>query len=86
MNNLIKLNRVMFVGDIHLSDKQPKNRLDNYCEAIKEKLCECLTVAEERKLDAVVLLGDLFENFEVGPLLRNQTLEILKGFPNGNKP
>ena len=86
MNNLIKLNRVMFVGDIHLSDKQPKNRLDNYCEAIKEKLCECLTVAEERKLDAVVLLGDLFENFEVGPLLRNQTLEILKGAPNGNKP
>ena len=46
MNNLVKLKKVMFVGDIHLSDKQPKNRLDNYCEAIKEKLTECLTVAE----------------------------------------
>jgi DNA repair exonuclease SbcCD nuclease subunit len=85
MNNLVKLKKVMFVGDIHLSDKQPKNRLDNYCEAIKEKLTECLTVAEERNVDAVVLLGDLFETFEVGPLLRNQTLDILKGVPNGNK-
>lgn len=86
MKREIKLKRVMFVGDVHLSDRQPKNRLDNYCEAIKAKLTECLVLAEERELDAVVLLGDLFETFEVGPLLRNQTLDILKGLPNGNKP
>ena len=86
MKNEIKTNRVMFIGDIHLSDRQPKNRLDNYCEAIKKKLTECLLLAEERKLDAVVLLGDLFESYEVGPLLRNQTLDILKGVPNGNIP
>jgi len=49
-------------------------------------LTECLEIAEERKLDAVVLLGDLFEVCEVGALLRNQTLDILKGFPNGKKP
>lgn len=86
MKNLIKQNKVMFVGDIHLMDRQPKNRLDDYSLAIRTKLTECLQVAEERKLDAVVLLGDLFEVYEVGPLLRNQTLEILKGVPNGNKP
>jgi exonuclease SbcD len=54
--------------------------------AIRTKLIECFTVAEEKKVDAVVLLGDLFEVYEVGPLLRNQTLDILKGGPNGNKP
>jgi len=86
MNNLIKQNKVMFVGDIHLMDKQPKNRLDDYSLAIRTKLIECFTVAEEKKVDAVVLLGDLFEVYEVGPLLRNQTLDILKGVPNGNKP
>ena len=86
MNNLIKQNKVMFVGDIHLMDKQPKNRLDDYSLAIRTKLTECFEIAEERKLDAVVLLGDLFEVYEVGPLLRNQTLDILKGVPNGNKP
>ena len=86
MNNLIKQNKVMFVGDIHLMDKQPKNRLDDYSLAIRTKLIECFTVAEEMKVDAVVLLGDLFEVYEVGPLLRNQTLDILKGVPNGNKP
>ena len=86
MNNLIKQNKVMFVGDIHLMDKQPKNRLDDYSLAIRTKLIECFTVAEENKVDAVVLLGDLFEVYEVGPLLRNQTLDILKGVPNGNKP
>ena len=86
MKNLIKQNKVMFVGDIHLMDKQPKNRLDDYSLAIRTKLIECLTIAEERQLDAVVLLGDLFEVYEVGPLLRNQTLDILKGVPNGNIP
>ena len=63
MKREIKLKRVMFVGDVHLSDRQPKNRLDNYCEAIKAKLTECLVLAEERELDAVGLLGDLFETF-----------------------
>ena len=86
MKNMIVKNRVMFVGDIHLMDKQPKNRLDDYSLAIRTKLIECLEIAEERKLDAVVLLGDLFEVYEVGPLLRNQTLDILKGVPNGNQP
>jgi exonuclease SbcD len=86
MNNIIKQNKVMFVGDIHLMDRQPKNRLDDYSLSIRTKLVECFQIAEERKLDAVVLLGDLFEVYEVGPLLRNQTLEILKGIPNGNKP
>ena len=76
----------MFVGDIHLMDKQPKNRLDDYSLAIRTKLIECFEIAEERKLDAVVLLGDLFEVCEVGALLRNQTLNILNGGPNGNKP
>ena len=86
MKNLIKRNKVMFVGDIHLMDKQPKNRLDDYSLAIRTKLIECFEIAEERKLDAVVLLGDLFEVCEVGALLRNQTLNILNGGPNGNKP
>ena len=86
MKNLINRNKVMFVGDIHLMDKQPKNRLDDYSLAIRTKLIECFEIAEERKLDAVVLLGDLFEVCEVGALLRNQTLNILNGGPNGNKP
>jgi DNA repair exonuclease SbcCD nuclease subunit len=86
MKNIIKQNKVMFVGDIHLMDRQPKNRLDDYSLSIRTKLIESFQIAEERKLDAVVLLGDLFEVYEVGPLLRNQTLEILKGLPNGNKP
>lgn len=85
MKNLINRNKVMFVGDIHLMDKQPKNRLDDYSLAIRTKLIECFEIAEERKLDAVVLLGDLFEVYEVGALLRNQTLNILNGGPNGNK-
>ena len=56
MKNLINRNKVMFVGDIHLMDKQPKNRLDDYSLAIRTKLIECFEIAEEKKLDAVVLL------------------------------
>ena len=64
MKNLITRNKVMFVGDIHLMDKQPKNRLDDYSVAIRAKLTECLEIAEERKLDAVVHDLDSTSNHE----------------------
>lgn len=75
--------KVLFVGDNHISAKQPVNRKDNYLEATLNKLKDCMQIGLERNVNAVVLLGDLFDVREEGPLARNGALNILKGQENG---
>jgi DNA repair exonuclease SbcCD nuclease subunit len=70
--------KVLFVGDNHIDGKTPQNRTDNYMEATLRKLEECMQIAEDRKADAVVFLGDVFNHREVSPLARNGALKILK--------
>lgn len=69
--------KVLFVGDNHISTKTPENRTDNYLEASLAKLQDCLDIAEKNNVDAVVLLGDLFDRREEGPEARNGALNIL---------
>lgn len=79
------MKKVLFVGDNHISAKTPVNRKDNYLVATLAKLKDCLDIGLEKKVDAVVLLGDLFDVREEGPLARNGALNILKSQDNGNK-
>lgn len=69
--------KVLFVGDNHISAKQPVNRKDNYLEATLAKLKDCMQIGLQRKVNAIVLLGDLFDVREEGPLARNGALNIL---------
>jgi DNA repair exonuclease SbcCD nuclease subunit len=78
----MKLN-VLFVGDNHISARTPANRKDNYLEATLNKLKDCLELGVKHKVDAIVLLGDVFDTREEGPLARNGALNILKSQPDG---
>lgn len=69
--------KVLFVGDNHISTKTPENRTDNYLEASLSELQDCLDIADKYNVDAVVLLGDLFDRREEGPEARNGALNIL---------
>lgn len=82
---MLETKKVLFVGDNHISGKTPSNRLGNYLEHTLAKLNDCLEIGLNRKLDAVVLLGDLFDIREVSPEARNLTLNLLKSQPNGEK-
>jgi DNA repair exonuclease SbcCD nuclease subunit len=46
-------------------------------------LLDCLNIGVEEKVDAIVLLGDLFDVREVSPEARNLTLQTLKCQPSG---
>ena len=52
--------KIAFVIDPHTSDVAPLSRIDNYTEAILNKLRFIVDYANKHKLDAVVILGDLF--------------------------
>lgn len=51
---------VMFIGDLHLSSTPPASRIDDYAEAIFQKLEQCYGLIDRMKIDAVVQLGDAF--------------------------
>lgn len=75
--------KVLFVGDNHISGKTPANRIGSYLEDTVNKLKDCLNIGLEEKVDAIVLLGDLFDVREVTPEARNLTLAALRSQDNG---
>ena len=52
--------RLLFVGDVHVSDKAPSTRTDSYREDILKKLIEIGRLAAV--VHAVVFVGDLFHS------------------------
>ncbi|HBR33886.1 MAG TPA: DNA repair exonuclease [Firmicutes bacterium] len=53
------MKRIVITGDIHYKGVNPKARLDNYQEAITEKLREVYIIAQAKKADAIAIPGDL---------------------------
>lgn len=52
--------RALLVGDIHLADKPPSIRTDEYADQILEKLTQTVDIAKQREVDCVVWVGDVF--------------------------
>lgn len=55
-----ELFRAVLVGDVHLSDKAPRSRLDDYTETAFEKLLEIQMFAAEKKAHYIIQCGDFF--------------------------
>ena len=56
------MKKIVITGDIHYKGVNPKARLDNYQEAIMEKLEEVFIIARARIADAIIIAGDLFHS------------------------
>lgn len=75
---------IITVGDIHISDTNPRSRKDNFKEAILNKLEQVRLTSIKLKADAVVLVGDLFnlKNPSKNPhSLVRELIELFKSFP-----
>lgn len=57
--------KFLFAADLHFRGTNPRNRIDNYREAVKLKLKETLELAEKNAVDAVLWPGDVFDSFNV---------------------
>lgn len=51
---------LLTVGDIHISDTNPRSRIDNFKESILDKLEQVKKAAVKLRADAVLLTGDLY--------------------------
>ena len=54
------MNKFYFVGDLHLNDTNPRSRIDDYSEAILNKLQDIFNKAEANNIDSIFFLGDIF--------------------------
>ena len=74
--------KLAFIGDIHMDDRQPKFRSDDYCLSIAKKLNWAFTWCRENNVDKIILLGDVFHKKEVGGRARNLTIKVFKNHIN----
>jgi DNA repair exonuclease SbcCD nuclease subunit len=54
--------KILALGDLHLSDKTPENRIDKYPEIQFKKIEWILDLARKEKVDFILQPGDLFDS------------------------
>lgn len=63
--------KLLYSGDKHIRGTNPRNRTDDYKEALKLKFEELFKIAEAQRVDAILDPGDLFDSptVSIGVLL-----------------
>lgn len=54
------MKKYYFVGDLHLTDSNPRSRIDDFSNTILAKLDYIFKKASEDKIEAIFFLGDIF--------------------------
>jgi len=72
--------KFLCIGDVHLSEKTPENRTDNYPNTQYEKIIWILGLAVKNKCDALLQPGDLFDNFLVSDRLKRRYIELFSEY------
>ncbi|MHA1592370.1 MAG: metallophosphoesterase family protein [Candidatus Heimdallarchaeaceae archaeon] len=73
------------LGDLHLTNRGPRRRLDNYFETQIDKLKQALNIFDREKCSHIIQVGDFFESPDTGnyvistiiSLLRSRNIKIL---------
>lgn len=69
------------VGDPHFCDYTPTKRIDDFIENQFSKLNKIKNIALEKDVDAVFLLGDVFDKARPAQWLVNRLIDSLRDFP-----
>lgn len=72
--------KLLYLTDTHIRGTSPKNRLDDYCETLKEKLKEISNIVKEEKVDFVLHGGDLFDRPDVSVSIVSEFAQIFQSF------
>jgi len=76
---------LMCFGDIHYRNENPALRIDDYRAEIRDCLYEGLSFAADNEFDAVLFLGDNYDQPDPGGNVRNELIDILNRQPNGEE-
>lgn len=71
---------VLAVGDWHLTDKCPENRIDKYEDTTLFKLKWILVFAQEKKVSAIIQPGDFFDTPNPSYALFTKVVNIINSY------
>ena len=76
-------NKFLITGDLHLTNKKPKNRTDDYVKTQKAKIDFIFDLAIKEKVNAILQPGDLFDHFNIPDSLKREWIIYFreKGIP-----
>lgn len=75
--------KVLVIGDVHLCDHPPGQRVEGYKDHILSKLYECVEIAAANEVTHVLFLGDIFHlkmANRVSHRLVQDTLKLMQSF------
>ena len=70
--------KLIACADLHITDKGPTYRKDNYTETIFRKIQNIFVIAEEEKSDALLIAGDVFDSPDIPFSLYSATANIFR--------
>lgn len=73
--------KLLYSGDKHIRGTNPRNRLDDYKEALKRKFMELFKIAEQMQVDAIIDPGDLFDSPQVSTGVLLEFADVLEKCP-----
>lgn len=73
--------RLLYFGDPHIRGTSPRNRTDDYKEALKMKFREIFSLARYNKVRAILCPGDIFDRPEVTNSVLLEFAEVFKESP-----
>lgn len=73
--------RFIFVGDPHARGTNPRNRKDDYRQALAEKFREVFQKAAANEVEAILLAGDTFDIPDVANGVLNEFADLLNESP-----
>lgn len=72
--------RLLFFTDTHIRGTNPRNRTDNFIEALKNKFQEIIKLSKELNIDYILHGGDLFDRPDISPSVVREFAVIIKKF------
>ena len=75
------MHRFIFVGDLHIRGNNPRNRIDSYKEALKEKLLEIFDIAKKNEVSAILIPGDVLDYHEIADGVKMEFADLFNQSP-----
>jgi len=73
--------KLAYCGDLHITNRKPKNRIDNYFETVLGKVNQIYQIANEENCEVVIQPGDFFDSYKESHLVVQEIINILKKYP-----
>lgn len=72
--------KILYITDTQLKGVNPRNRIDNYCNAIKAKIIESFEIAKKEKVKLIICGGDVVDSYLVSNTLSDWFIDTVEKY------